>query len=53
MTVEELKVILEELPNECKVILIDIDGDKHDVEEIKYCKVHKPNHCEEVVEIAM
>lgn len=53
MKVSELKAILEELPNDCKIVLVDLDGERHDIEEIKYCKAYKPSDYDEVVEIVL
>lgn len=51
MTVEELKTVLEELPNDCVVKVFDYDGECADINKIKLTKTYFANGSEEVVEI--
>ena len=51
MTVEELQAVLNELPKDCVVKIINYDGDWSDINKIKLTKTYFANGSEEVVEI--
>lgn len=41
MTVEELKAILEEIPNDCQVEIFDDDGDAVSVDSVQLTRIYK------------
>lgn len=51
MTVEELRAVLDELPNQCVVRIMDCDGEYVDVAKIKLTKTYYATGSEEIVEI--
>ena len=51
MTVEELRAVLDELPNQCVVKVMDYDGDYVDVAKIKLTRTYFQSGMEEFVEI--
>jgi hypothetical protein len=51
MTVDELKAILEEIPGDCKVTVVDYETERCEIAEVKYMKIHRERDCEESLEI--
>lgn len=51
MTVEELKAVLDEMPNECEVKIYDFDGEWVNISKIRLVKTFFQNGSEEIVEI--
>ena len=53
MTVEELKLILDCLPDHCEVVLRDFDGDRAKIEEVVFLETYKVEGTTEIIEIRM
>lgn len=51
MTVEELKAVLEEMPNDCVVKVFDFDGEYADIVKIRICKTYYKEGSNEIVEL--